>query len=416
MEVLIQKSIKTEIGVISSDWKVLTLEGLCKPNGLVRGPFGGALKKEIFTHQGYKVYEQQNAIYRNVSDGQYYISDKKYDELKRFSIKPGDFIVSCSGTIGRIFLLPNNSPQGIINQALLKISIDDRIINSQYFLHYFEWERFQASIIDSTQGGAMKNLVGMSIFRKTKFAIPSIPEQTAIATALSDTDALIENLEKLIAKKRSIKQGVKQELLKPKSNWIEKRLGEVCEIFGRIGFRGYTVNDIVDENNGAISLSPSNIVDGELYFEKSTYISWAKYEESPEIKLNIGDIVLVKTASVGKTALVKYLPKETTLNPQIVVIKNIKINNEFLAYLIGFKYIQRQIYEKVVGGVVPTLSQEQILNFKIALPSQDLQNEIAETLSSLDTEIYLLRKQLTKYQNIKQGMMQSLLTGKIRFI
>lgn len=228
---------ESEIGVIPVDWEVKPLEELCRKKGLVRGPFGGALKKEFFVRDGIKVYEQQNAINRDFSLGDYFIDLKKFEELSRFEVKPNDFIVSCSGTIGRIFMIPINAPKGIINQALLKITIDESIVKKQFFLHYFEWDEFQLKIIDSTQGGAMKNLVGMAIFRDTKFAVPPKSEQTAIATALSDTDALIENLEKLIAKKRNIKQGVMQELLTGRKRlagfigkWVTIKIGEVADI------------------------------------------------------------------------------------------------------------------------------------------------------------------------------------------
>ena len=92
-----------------------------------------------------------------------------------------------------------------------------------------------------------------------------------------------------------------------------KNLHDICEIRGRIGFRGYTKQDVVAEGEGAISLSPSNILNGEISFNKCTYISWSKYEESPEIKAEINDILFCKTASVGKTALIKKLPKEATI-------------------------------------------------------------------------------------------------------
>ena len=86
-----------------------------------------------------------------------------------------------------------------------------------------------------------------------------------------------------------------------------KNLHDICEIRGRIGFRGYTKQDVVAEGEGAISLSPSNILNGEISFNTRTYISWSKYEESPEIKAEINDILFCKTASVGKTALIKRL-------------------------------------------------------------------------------------------------------------
>jgi type I restriction enzyme S subunit len=150
-------------------------------------------------------------------------------------------------------------------------------------------------------------------------------------------------------------------------DWEITTIGDLCNIFGRIGFRGYTVKDIVDEGNGAIAISPSNIQDGKTLFKNCTYISWHKYEESPEIKIFDGDVILVKTASIGKTAMVKNLPEKATLNPQIIVFKNIKSNAVFFSYILGFKTIQEQIKTAVVGGVLPTLSQKLIAKFKLPL-------------------------------------------------
>ena len=108
--------------------------------------------------------------------------------------------------------------------------------------------------------------------------------------------------------------------------WKKCALVEICNIVGRIGFRGYTIQDIVEKGTGAIALSPSNITDNRLSYDKdNTYISYFKYEESPEIKVFVGDIVFVKTGStVGKVAYVDNILCETTLNPQLVVLKNIK--------------------------------------------------------------------------------------------
>jgi len=107
---------QTEVGVIPEDWNTEILEGVCVPGGLVRGPFGGALKKEFFVKDGFKVYEQRNAIYRDADLGFYFIGENKYKELKRFEVKEGDFIISCSGTIGKIFQVPKNAKAGVINQ------------------------------------------------------------------------------------------------------------------------------------------------------------------------------------------------------------------------------------------------------------------------------------------------------------
>ncbi len=196
--------------------------------------------------------------------------------------------------------------------------------------------------------------------------------------------------------------------------WALKKIGEVCQIFGRIGFRGYTVNDIVAEGNGAISISPSNIKDDKIEFKKCTYISWFKYEESPEIKIYNGDVLLVKTGSTfGKTAIVKNLPIKATVNPQLVVLKKIKIDNSFMSYMMGFKIVQNQITSAIVGGAIPTLSQQLVSKFKIPLPpTKAEQTAIAEALNDADALITELEKLIAKKKAIKQGAMQELLKPK----
>jgi type I restriction enzyme S subunit len=209
-----------------------------------------------------------------------------------------------------------------------------------------------------------------------------------------------------------IKEGYKQtEIGVIPMDWEVKNIGDVCQIFGRIGFRGYTVNDIVKKEQGAITISPSNIYGDKINFAKCTYISWFKYHESPEIKIYNGDVLLVKTGSTsGKTALVKNLNEKATINPQLVVLKKILINNFLLSYIMSYDIVQNQIISTIVGGAIPTLSQKQVLSFKIPLPpSLTEQTAIATALSDADGLINGLEKLIAKKRNIKQGAMQQLL-------
>lgn len=192
--------------------------------------------------------------------------------------------------------------------------------------------------------------------------------------------------------------------------WEERKLGEIATIKGRIGFRGYTTNDIVKKGEGAITLSPSNIDEnGKLNFEKATYISWFKYEESPKIKLEEGQTVLVKTASVGKTAFIENLPEKTTVNPQIVVLKPTKeINPRLLSILIAHNSVQTQIKNNVGAGAIPNLSQESIARFVLSIPRLEEQKKIAECLSSLDDLISAENVKIDQLKHHKKGLMQAL--------
>lgn len=199
-------------------------------------------------------------------------------------------------------------------------------------------------------------------------------------------------------------------------DWVYKKISELTNIFGRIGFRGYTKRDIVEVGKGAISISPSNILDTRINYEKCTFISWYKYEESPEIQIVNNDVILVKTGSTfGKAALIHNLPNKATINPQLVVFKDIRIPNIYLSYLINSKIVQNQIQKNVVGGAIPTLSQAMVKNFVVPIPhSRREQESIARALSDVDNLITSLEQLIEKKKAIKQGTMQELLTGRRR--
>lgn len=186
-----------------------------------------------------------------------------------------------------------------------------------------------------------------------------------------------------------------------------KKLGEVCRIVGRIGFRGYTRNDIVNKREGAISISPTNIQNQILNLspEVSTYISWSKYEESPEIMIEEGDVVLAKTASVGKVGLVRSLPEKATINPQMVVLKDITCSPAYLYYYLTGTKFQTKIKSIAGVGSVPNISQSKLGTIEIPIPPLSVQSRIVEILdkftsleAELEAELELRKKQYAYYR------------------
>jgi type I restriction enzyme S subunit len=185
---------------------------------------------------------------------------------------------------------------------------------------------------------------------------------------------------------------------------------------GRIGYRGYTVADIVPKGKGAITISPSNIVDSKVDFNKCTYISFDKYEESPEIKIYDGDIIFVKTGStLGKTAYVRGLKEKATLNPQLVVLKNISIDNTFLFYRMLSTDFRKNVVMIAVGGAIPTLSQVALGKIVFRIPSEEEQQKIASFFSSIDEWIENLVRQKLALVRYKKGMTQKIFLQVIRF-
>ena len=181
--------------------KLLDLEGkegvemktLGEVCNFVRGPFGGALKKEIFVKSGYSVYEQQHAIY-GLWDFRYFIDSKTFEKMKRFEVHSGDIIMSCSGTMGKTSIIPQNHEPGIINQALLKLSVIPNI-NNRFIKLFMDSTWFQEGLKNKTAGGAIQNVASVSILKELDIAIPSHKDQSRIVSILDTFEASIQNLE-----------------------------------------------------------------------------------------------------------------------------------------------------------------------------------------------------------------------------
>ena len=167
--------------------------------------------------------------------------------------------------------------------------------------------------------------------------------------------------------------------------WCWVRLGTIAEIFGRIGFRGYTKNDIVSAGEGAITISPSNIrPNGKTDFSDCTYLSWEKYEESPEIKVFNGDILLVKTgSSYGKCGIVCDLPEKATINPQLAILKYVTCDVKYLDYVLKSPMARKQFESFVIGTSIPTFSQEKLANLLLPLPPRAEQKRIVAKIEEL---------------------------------
>lgn len=164
-----------------SKWESATLKEVC--SSIVRGPFGSALKKDFFVPKNdttYKVYEQKHAIQKDAFIGSYYITKEKFTELKRFEVFPNDIIMSCSGTIGELFVIPNNAEKGVMNQALLKFHLNE-LITIPYFMFIMEYVKGKMTI----QGCGLQNIGSVKEICKIDFPLPPLSLQQSFAAKVS---------------------------------------------------------------------------------------------------------------------------------------------------------------------------------------------------------------------------------------
>jgi type I restriction enzyme S subunit len=197
-------------------------------------------------------------------------------------------------------------------------------------------------------------------------------------------------------------------------NWNLQKLKSFLTVHGRIGFRGYTVNDLVDKGDGAVTISPSNMGESEMIWKKVSYLSWKKYYESPEIIVEEGDLLIVKTASIGKIAYVRELKEKATINPQILVLKNIKINKDYFYYQLLSNVIQHQLQTEKIGSTIYTISENKILNFRSLVPPLSEQTAIAQFLddktTKIDEAITIKQQQISLLKERKQILIHKAVT------
>ena len=200
----------------TTEWEENKIGDILSNNeySIKRGPFGSSLKKEFFCSKGIRVFEQYNPINNDPYWSRYYISESKYEELKAFTASSGDLLISCSGTLGRIIELPRDVEKGIINQALLKITLNpDKILNS-FFIYLFRSPGMQKEILDNTIGTAIQNIASVKELKKIKISLPSIDEQKQIVKEIEKRFKAADDTEKVIEECLEKAENLKKSLLK----------------------------------------------------------------------------------------------------------------------------------------------------------------------------------------------------------
>ena len=180
-------------------------------NSIKRGPFGGALKKEDFLEDGYMVYEQRHAIHEDFKYAKYYVSPEKYESMIGFKVVPGDLIISCLGTLGRIAEVPIGAKEGIINQALLKISLNKDIMNNQFFIYQFRCKEIQDMLFGISRGSGIANMPSMNEVKAFKFICPPLELQNQFASFVKEIDKSRSRIQKSLEASQELFDSLMQE-------------------------------------------------------------------------------------------------------------------------------------------------------------------------------------------------------------
>ena len=251
---------------------------------------------------------------------------------------------------------------------------------------------------------------------KIQIPLPPLPEQQAIASALSDADALIAALEQFITKKRNIKQGAMQQLLTGEKRlpgfegeWEVKTFNKIADV------RDGTHESPKYHENGVIFITSKNIIDGNIDFTDINFIS---EDDATNInqrsKVDKGDILMSMIGTIGNAVLINFEPNFCIKN--VALIKPSKVSGNYLIKFLQSQVFQKCLNENLDGGIQKFISLGRLRELNIPIPFPAEQQAIAQILSDMDAEIEYLEQKQAKYKAIKQGMMQELLTGKTRLV
>lgn len=410
--------------MVTSKWISNELPSILQNrDGIKIGPFGSQLKKEFLSEHGqYKVYGQENVYADDFSLGSRHISSSKFADLMSCELVGGDVVISTMGTIGQCSIVPDNIQPGIMDSHLIRLRLNTKLLDRLYLKYFIQSEQVQRQIKELSVGGIMDGL-STTIVKKIIIDYPSVPEQRRIAAVLSDADGYIAALEKLIAKKRLIKQGAMQELLTGKrrlpgfeSEWVLINLAKNSVLKARIGWQGLTTAEYRDEGY-AYLITGTDFLKGHIDWSGCHWVDKFRFDQDTNIQVRNGDVLITKDGTIGKVALVSGLTKNATLNSGVFVIRpiNDKYSHLFAYYILSSEIFTDFLSELSAGSTINHLYQKDFITFEfLAPPTLDEQTAIAEILSDMDAEIAALEKKLNKARLIKQGMMQELLTGRIR--
>ena len=438
---------QTEIGLIPDDWEVKSLgEILTIKHGY--GFKGYSFSAEdngfiVVTPGNFKL----NGGFQKPQASIFYIG--KYP--KEFNLKPNDLVIMMtdlskeSDTLGNPAIIPDDNYQYLHNQRIGLINCNSDNFDKNYLFHLLCSKDYHKAVVSTAAGSTVKHTSPKRIYTIKLPITQNLQEQQRIAKALSDVDALISTTEKLIQKKKNIKQGAMQNLLTGKKrlpgfgsqtkpptykqtelgpipeDWEVKSLGDIFSIKHGYGFEGQFFSS---ENNQHIVVTPGNFkLEGGFQKQKQPIYYTGTYPD--EFKLKPNDLIIMMTDlsknsdTLGNPAIVPDDGNDYLHNQRIglIQIHNDSFVKDYIYLLLCTKEYHEAVVSTAAGSTVKHTSPNRIYSINLVVStSKEEQTAIANVLSSMDKEIEILNTKLEKYRNLKTAMMQQLLTGKIRLV
>ena len=405
---------QTAVGVIPDEWACTKVRGIASTarNAIVGGPFGSDLVSADYVEHGVPVIRGTNMNGQWVSGTFVFVTPSKAKSLEANLARPGDIVFTQRGTLGQVSLVPDKPFESyLVSQSQMKLSVKREAAEPLFYYYVFTSDDQQDLIREGTIQTGVPH-INLGILRDIPVQLPPLPEQRAIAEALSDVDALLGALDRLIAKKRDLKQAAMQQLLTGQTRlpgfhgeWEVKRFGEVASPRrDRVDPRTVGVQDF------CVELEHIGSASGELLGSTST-----GEQSSLKSVFRSGDVLFGKLRAYLRKYWLATRSGVCSTEVWVLAPKDRLVATAFLFQLIKTdEFIEAA--SNSYGTHMPRSDWNIVKNYEFKVPPIVEQTAIAAVLGDMDAELAALTQRRTKTHALKQAMMQELLTGKTRLV
>ena len=409
---------QTEAGVIPEDWEVIPLSRTARriSRGASPRPIDSSEWFDARSSVGWVRISDVTRSHRFLEETSQRLSEAGIRNSRY--VPSGSLIMSICATVGRPI---ETRIDTCIHDGF--VVFDQPTVNQAFLYHVLA--DLEPTWSMRGQTGSQMNL-NRGLINSRMVAIPSaIEEQSAISDVLSDVDALLGGLDRLIAKKRDLKQAAMQQLLTGKTRlpgfhgeWESLNMAETSTLKARIGWQGLTTAEYLPTGKYYL-VTGTDFANGRVQWLSCCFVSEERYAQDHHIQLSPRDTLLTKDGTIGKVGFIDSLPGPATLNSGVFVIrpKAGTYDPQFFYYVLTSQVFADFLRRLKAGSTISHLYQKDFVNFSFLAPAKvSEQTAIAAVLSDMDAELMALENRRDKTRDLKQAMMQELLTGKTRLV
>ena len=383
-----------------AEWIETLLSDILVDKGYIRGPFGSALKRGDMKEDGIPVYDQQHAIY-NSRDFRYYIDKQKFNEMKRYQVRKDDLIISCSGTVGKVSIIKDDDPKGIISQALLLLRADTNKILPLYLKYFFSSRDGYNAIVSRSSGSVQVNIAKRSVIEQIPLKLPQIKIQRKIVGVLSSIDEKIEENKRINNNLEQQAIAIYQQMFieNPSSDWKEGTLSDIADI-------------TMGQSPSGSSYNEKSI--GTIFFQGRAEFGFRfptvhLFTTEPKRMASTNDTLMSVRAPVGD---LNVAHTECCIGRGLAAIHSKDNHQSFVLYTMFSLKKQLDVFNGE-GTVFGSINRNSLNAMPILIPSDEVLDKFEKIVAPMDLIIRNNYDEICSLQSIRDSLLPKLMSGEL---